>query len=278
MVTTHSQILPGADSEIAGLIQAHLEAIGIHVLTRTSISQIRPIQDKKWVQAGNRAIEADEILLATSQQPNLAGLNLEAAGLFWQKGFAVNAKLQTHNPRIYACLGQIDGDYAPHVAVYEAEIAVKNALFFPWFTASQQFLPRLVSTAPELAWIGLTEAQAVKRYGREAMVLRQRFETNQKAQVQGQTGGLCKLIVRRNGTILGAHLVGGEAGEWIGAIVLAMQQNLPIRTLANLSLPAPSFGEILRNTALEWERLRLERNPKRRDFLEWWFATRRSWS
>jgi pyruvate/2-oxoglutarate dehydrogenase complex dihydrolipoamide dehydrogenase (E3) component len=277
MITTRSQILPGVDPEIASLIQAHLEAIGVGVLTSTAISQIRPIQGKKWVQAGDRAIEADEILLAAGQQPNLAGLNLEAANLDWRADIPINAKLQTRNPRIYACLGQIDGDYAAHVAAHEAAIAVKNALFFPWFTATRQTLPRLVCTNPALAWIGFTEADAMQQYGQEVMILRQRFETIQKAQLRGEPTGLCKLIVRRNGMILGAHLVGAEAGEWIGAIALAIQQKLPIRTLATLSLPSPTFAEVLRNTALEWDRLRLEDNPIQQDFLEWWFATRRSW-
>jgi pyruvate/2-oxoglutarate dehydrogenase complex dihydrolipoamide dehydrogenase (E3) component len=97
-----------------------------------------------------------------------------------------------------------------------------------------------------------------------------------KAQLQGETTGFCKLLVHRNGTLLGAHIVGSQAEELIGTIALAMQQNLKIQAIADLILPTTSLSEIIHQTAAEWDRYRLQRNTKLQDWLEGFFNWRRS--
>jgi pyruvate/2-oxoglutarate dehydrogenase complex dihydrolipoamide dehydrogenase (E3) component len=297
LIVRSSQILPQEDPEAAYLIQAQLEAEGVEVLTRTTITQIKQIQGKKWVQttawqpepgestqnsgfAGNLAIEADEILLATGYAPDLAALNLEAAGvtLNEHQELTVNQKLQTSNSRVYVCTDLKDRYSAPQVEIRRAKVAVNNALFFPISRFSDQTIPRIVCSNPELARIGLNEPQAIARYGKDVWILRQYFKTLPKAQIQGTPTGFCKLIVRRNGEILGAHLVGPQATELIGPIALIMQQNLKVQTLANLNLPSPTLSEIITQTAEEWHRLRLARNHRLQDLLESFFDWRRSGS
>lgn len=287
LVTSTSQILPKEDSEASHLVQAQLEADGIRVLTESPVTQVRRIEDKIWVQAGNQAIETDKILLATGQQPNVEGLNLEAVGVkYTQQGLKLNEKLQTTNPRIYAC-GDVAGGYQfTHIAQYEASIALNNALFAPLFKVDYRSIPWAILCDPQLARVGLTEAQARRRYGKDVFVVRQYFKTLDKAQILGQTTGFCKIIGRQSGEILGASIVSSEASELIGAIALAIRQKIKIEAspfgLASLHTDfphiSPTLSEIFHKTALEWQQQRLKQNSTLQNILEGFFNLRRYWS
>lgn len=279
LVTSASQILSKEDPEASFLVQAQLEAEGVRVLTESPVVQVRWIEDKKWVQAGNHAIEADEILLATGQEPNIESLNLEGVGVkFHQRGLELNEKLQTTNPRIYACGDAIGGYQFTHIAQYEASIAVKNALFAPLFKVDYRGIPWAIFSEPQLARVGLTEAQARYRYGKDVFVVRQYFKTIDKAQLLGETTGFCKIVGRENGEVLGASIVGPEASELIGAIALAIRQKIKVKAIANLPQISPTLSEIIHKTAIEWQRQRLARNKSLQDFLESFFNLRRNWS
>ncbi|GAX38778.1 dihydrolipoyl dehydrogenase family protein [Nodularia sp. NIES-3585] len=280
LVVKSASILPYADSEIAHLLQAQLEVDGVRVLTQKPITQVKLIEGKKWVQAGDKAIETDEILVATGQQPNVESLNLAAVAVKWQQHrLVVNNKLQTTNHRIYACGDVIGGYDFTNVANYEARIAVKNALFFPRFPVEYRCIPWALNSHPTLAEVGLTEAQAKRQFKPdEVLVLRQYYKTVTAAQLRDETTGICKLIVLRNGEILGASILGAEAGELINLITLAMSQKISVKQLANLSSVYPSFSEIIENTAKEWSQQKLNSNPALQDFLEGFFHFRRNWN
>ncbi|MBD1861008.1 MULTISPECIES: NAD(P)/FAD-dependent oxidoreductase [Trichocoleus] len=279
LVLGSDRILPHEDAEVAFLLQAQLEAIGVRILTNTLVAQVREIEQKKWVQAGNQAIAADEIVVAMGQQPQVESLNLEAAGVEWSsQGVWCNQKLQTTNPRVYVCGNSISGYLAPHVAQYEAAIALKNALFFPRHSANYQGIPTTLATDPALARVGLTEPEARQRYGKDVLVLRQDLKSLALAQIRAETTGLCKLVVHRNGSILGAHILGSEASELIAVMALAMRQNLKIDAIADLAVPSPTFAEILSQTATAWQLHRFKHNSMWQNFLEAWLNFRRSWS
>ena len=278
LIVRHSHILGKEDPEIAQLIQATLEAEGVRVLTETLVTQVKRIQDKKWVQAGNEAIETDEILVCAGQQPNVEELNLEAVGVEWnQRRLMLNEKLQTTNRRIYAC-GDVNGGYHPNIANYEAQIALKNALFFPMFKVNYRSIPWAIFSNPQLARVGLTEAQAKRRYGNDVVVLRQYFKSVAAAQLSGETTGICKLIVLHSGEILGSSIVGSQAGELINVVASAIAQNLKISAIAQLTPVYPSLSEILDQIAVNWTKAKLTRNTRLQNFLEGFFNFRRSWS
>ncbi|MEQ9671548.1 dihydrolipoyl dehydrogenase family protein [Coleofasciculus sp. G2-EDA-02] len=278
LAVSEAHIFPQEDSEASCLVQAQLEAEGIRVLTQSSVTQVRLIEGKKWVQVGNQAIEIDEILWATGQTPNIESLNLAGVGVkFSRKGLKVNQKLQTTNPRIYACGDVIGGYQFEHIAEYEANIAIKNALFFPLWTVDYQGIPWTIFTDPTLARVGLTEAQARERYGKDVWVVRQYFKSLDKAQIIGETTGFCKLVVRRNGTILGGLIVGAGADELIGAIALLIRHKIKVGSLAKMPQASPTMSEILSKTAQEWQRQRLERNQMLQNLLEGFFNWRRNW-
>ncbi|MEW6495902.1 MAG: NAD(P)/FAD-dependent oxidoreductase [Cyanobacteriota bacterium] len=279
LVTNTSQLLPTEDLEAQGLVQAQLEAEGIGVLTASPVTQVRRIEDKTWVQAGNHALEADKILLATGHQPNVEALNLEGVGVkYSSQGLELDDKLQTTNPRIYACGDVIGGYQFAHIAQYEASIALQNALFFPWFKVDYRPIPWAIFCDPQLARVGLTEAQARQRYGKDVFVVRQYFKTLFKAQLTGETTGFCKIVGRQNGEILGASIVGPDASEVIGAIALSIRQKIKVKALADLPHVSPTFSEILHKTALEWQQQRRNRNKTLQNCLEGFFNLRRNWS
>ena len=279
LITQYDQCLPNADWRMGFQVQAQLEADGVEVLTRTRVQQVQAKAGKKQVVVGDRVIETDEIVLAAGNSPDVTSLNLEAVGVKWNpQGIWHNNKLQTTNPRIYVCEGSAQGDRFPHVATAEAAIAVKNALFFPVFTYSPHPIPCAVYTTPELAWVGLTEFQARQRYGNRVQILQRSLNTNPKAQIRNDLNGLCKLIVHRNGRLLGAHLLGAQASESIGILALALQRKLNVQALATLALPTPTLAELIQQTAADYDPLHLNQHPKRRDLLDNLFDVLRFWS
>ncbi len=279
LVASTPHILPKEDPEASRLVQAQLEVEGVRVLTQSPVSQVMRIEDKKWIQAGDRAIEADEILLATEQQPNIESLNLEGVGVkFNRHGIELNEKLQTTNPRIYACGDVASGFRQAHIAQYETSIALKNALFMPYFKVDYRGIPRAIFSDPQLARVGLTEAQARHRYGKDVFVVRHYFKTVDKAQLLGETTGFCKIVGRQDGEILGASIVGSDASELIGAIALAIRQKLKVGAIADLPFASLTLSEIVHQTATEWQRQSLNRNKTLQNFLESFFNLRRRWS
>lgn len=261
--------LETVDREAAFLIQAQLEAEGIRVLTHTQVTQVRKIQSKKWVQAGDKAIETDEILLAAGFQPNLESLNLEAMGISFP--IRVNTKLQSVNNRIYVC-----GSSIHSIAQQEVNVALRNALFLPRFKIDDRKIPRAIFSNPQLAYVGLTESQAIQIYGKDVVIVRQFFKTLAKAQIQTETTGFIKVITRRTGEILGVHIVGADASELIGTIALAINQKLKVQIFKEVGFLSPTFSEILTRVAIEWESQKLQRNSGLQDFLEGFFRWRRA--
>ena len=235
IVVKSSHILGKEDSEAAFLVQAQLEAEGVRILTQTEVSQVRKIDDKKWILVGNEAIEIDEILLAAGNKPNLETFNLESVGVkFNSQKLLLNKKLQTSNSRIYGCGDLIGGYSFPHIANYEAQIAIKNILYLPIFVANYSGIPWSIFSEPQLGRVGLTEQQARQRYGENVLVNRQYLKNIDRAQILSQTTGFCKIVGHRNGKILGVSIVGNQASEIIHIMALAIRQGIKIEAIAEL--------------------------------------------
>ncbi len=279
LIVKRPHILAKEDPEIAQLVQAILEAEGVRVLTSTTVTQVKEIGNKKWIQAGDEAMEFDEILVCAGQQPDFADLNLEAVGVKLQRHrLLLNEKLQTTNHRIYACGDAIGGYQFANIANDEASIALKNALFFAVFKVDYRRIPWVIFSDPPMARVGLNQVQARRIYGHDVLILRQHFKTVAAAQIQDQITGVCKLIVRRNGMILGAAIVGSGAGELINVIALAIASRLKVDAIASLAPVYPSFSEILHGCAAQYHQARLNSNPNLQNFLESFFNFRRSYS
>lgn len=276
LIAQSSQVLKREDPDIAKLLQASLEADGMTLITQAKVTQVKQIEGEKWLLAGNKAIETDEILLCSRPFPDVEGWNLAEAGVKLKKhGFKLNSKLQTTNPQIYALGGSSASFLQPHIAQAEAELILKNTLFFPWHSMDYSTFPTGIFSQPPVAQVGFTEAQAQEKFGKDFHILRHYYKGLSRAQMQGEITGFCKVLIRGNGEILGGAIVGREAMELIGAIAQAMQHKLKITDLAKYPAISSTLAEILPHTAAEWNH---RRTYRRRDFWEGWFNFLRSWS
>ena len=284
LVVEQQRILPLEDLDLALLLQALLEALGVKIYTNSIISQIKAINGQKWLQAGNYTLKGDEIVITNQRQPNIDGLNLAGVGVKCdhQKVY-VNQKLQTTNPNIYACGDLIGGYSLANIANYEANIILKNTLFFCWYKTNYYSLPWAILTHPNVARVGLAEWQAKQQYGEDIYIIRENFLNVAQAHISDQGTGTCKLLVRENGEIVGCSLVGDRAAELINIIALMIQHKIrlesnPMRGLTSLSIPSiyPSMAEILQNSAHNFYQQKLQRNPQLLSRLRSWFSIRKS--
>ena len=279
LVIKEQRILPQEERETSTLIQAQLEAERIEIITNATVTQVKVIDNKKWLQAGDRAIEAEEIIFTDYRQPNIEGLNLAGVDVKYNsQRVLVNRKLQTTNPKIYACGDLIGGYSLANISQYEVSIILKNTLFIPWFKTDYRYIPCGFFTAPNLARVGLTEAGAKINYGEDIYVVKQYFKSVAQAQIIGETTGFCKLIISQDGDILGCTLIGDRAQELISIIALFMKHkqkltNNPMQGLTSIDFPAlyPSFAEILQQAAANFYQQKLQRNPQLINRIETWF-------
>lgn len=286
LIVEQSRILPQEDLDIALLLQAQLEAEGIEVYSHAKVSQIQIIDGKKWLQAGDRALSADEIIIADYRQPNVAGLNLAGVNVKCddRRRVLVDRKLQTTNPKIYAC-GELIGGYSlPNIARHEIDLILKNTLFLPWYKVNYYSLPWAILTRPNLARVGLTERQARLQYGEEIYVVKQHLKYIAQAQLSDRTTGICKLLVGSNGAIVGCSLICDRAAELITTVALMMQHEIgldpnPMRGMTSSAIPTiyPSMTEILQQASNNYYWQKLQRNPRLVKRLRTWFSLRKNW-
>lgn len=188
-------------------------------------------------------IEGSHLLVAVGRAPNIAALDLEKANIeFAPRGIRVDARLRTSNPRVFA-VGDIGGGLQfTHVANYQAGVVLKNILFRWPAKADARALPRVTYADPELAQVGLTEAEA-RAQDKSIRILRWSLHDNDRAQTDGTTDGLVKIVATPRGRILGAGIVAHGAGELIQPWVLALAEGLGLAAMARAVAPYPTLGE-----------------------------------
>jgi pyruvate/2-oxoglutarate dehydrogenase complex dihydrolipoamide dehydrogenase (E3) component len=269
IIDSGNQILPKEEAETAEIIEKQLISEGIKIIKQTKAEKIALKEGKKYLLLNNKeTLIVDEILLAAGRSPNIENLGLENAGIeTTKKGIKVNQKLQTTNPKIYACGDVIGGYQFTHIAGYEATVVIQNALFFPSKKADYRVIPWATFTDPEIARVGLSEREAREIYGDNLVILQQDFANVDRAQTEGKTAGFAKIITTKKGAILGAHLVGTTAGDLIHEIVLAMNNNLKVTTLTGIHI-YPTLAEINSKTALQFTKQNYAKNLTLQNILQ----------
>ncbi|MEL6493433.1 MAG: FAD-dependent oxidoreductase [Cyanobacteria bacterium J06634_6] len=276
LLASRDVIMPKEDPEAAAVVQRQLESEGLRIMTNTRAERVRVVDGRKQIMAGGEVITVDEILIATGRTPNVGSLNLEAAGVNYdKKGIKVDAKLRTSNKCIYAAGDVIGGYQFTHVAGYEAGVAMQNALVLPTKKADYRVIPWATFTDPELARVGLTEKQARDRYGDDVFVLKQGFDGVDRALAESAGYGFAKFITTKKGDILGAHIVGPHAGELIHEAVLAMSNKLKVSALQCIHV-YPTLSEISPKTALQLTKQKYAKNTFLQNTLRKFFNWRRS--
>lgn len=275
LIIKENHILGEEEPEAGLLIQAYLESQGVTIFTQTEVKQIKQINQEKWVLIGNKALETEEILICTDPQVNIQDLNLENVGVkFNQKGIDINDKMQTSNPNIYACGDVISPYQLAHISQYQAEIAVKNALFFPIHKIDQKGIGYTIFSEPELGRVGLTENKARKLYGEKILILKAYFKTIPLG-IMSDNRGFVQIIVLENGEILGGTMVGKNVSEMMLILSLAIREKISIKKLGEYPLISPSYGEIFSKIGLEYEREIMNKNKMLRNMLQRFFNWRR---
>jgi pyruvate/2-oxoglutarate dehydrogenase complex dihydrolipoamide dehydrogenase (E3) component len=241
------------DPELSELVVKRLAAEGLDIREGARVESIvggtRLIDVHLAGIGGPALVQGTHLLLAAGRRPNIASLNLEAAGVRYdERGIKVNAGLKTSNRRVYAIGDAIDGPQLTHVANYHAGIVVRRALLRVPARVDDSLIPWVTFTDPELAHVGLTEEEANRRHGR-LNVYRWPYHANDRAQAERATRGLVKVVTDRRGRIRGASIVGAQAGELIQMWSLAISQGLNIKAMAQWISPYPTLSEINKRAA-----------------------------
>lgn len=225
-------------------------------------------------QGREQTVLADEILVAVGRAPNVEGLNLEAAGVAFDKtGVIVDDHLRTSNRRIYAA-----GDFCSvykftHAADAMARTALQNALFFGRKKASALVIPWCTYTDPEVAHIGIYEKEA-RDQGLDFTTLTVHLNEVDRALLDGNDKGFARIHAqKRSGRILGATLVARHAGEMTAEISLAITAGIGLGTIAKTIHPYPTKAEAWKRLGDAWNRSRL--TPKVRALFQWYHSLRR---
>jgi len=241
------------DPELSAVVLKRLRAEGVEIREGALVERVTGgtrLIDVHISEGGvPGVVQGTNLLVATGRTPNVAGLNLEAAGIRYDsRGIHVSKGLVTSNRRVYAIGDVVGGPQFTHVANYHAGIVVRRALFRQPATVNPDIVPWVTFTDPELAHVGLTEDAARKRSGR-VRVFRWPYSENDRAHTERAAEGFVKVVTDARGKILGASIVGEHAGELIQMWSLAVSQGLTIKAMTQWISPYPTYSEINRRVA-----------------------------
>ena len=272
------QLLTREDRDAAARVERAFLRDGVIINCCCKITGVRNDGDEKVINLDGKGdcgeLRVDEILLGVGRAPNIEKLDLEAAGVEYDKtGVKVNDRLRTSNPRIYAA-GDVCFPYKfTHTADAMARIVIQNALFFGRAKTSALTIPWCTYTDPEIAHVGMYERDA-KEKGIDVETFTIELSEVDRAVLDGEDEGFLKVHVKK-GTdqILGATLVARHAGEMISEITLAMVTGAGLGTLSKTIHPYPTQAEVFKKAGDAYSRTRL--TPRVKKFFETLLAWRR---
>ncbi|WP_392663789.1 dihydrolipoyl dehydrogenase family protein [Amaricoccus sp. B4] len=238
------------DPELAGVVLDRLRAEGVSIHEGVAVARVaRRAGGIALDLADGRQVAGSHLLVAAGRAPNVEGLGLAEAGVrAGPRGIEVDGGLRTSNRRVFA-IGDVAGQgQFTHLAGAQAGLVLRAALFGLPVRAAGLVVPRVLYTGPELAQVGLTEAEARALHGGRIEVIREPFAANDRARAEARTEGLVKLVLHR-GRVVGAGIVGPEAGELIGLWTLAIGARLKLSRIAGMVMPYPTLSEISKRAA-----------------------------
>ncbi|AJD90222.1 dihydrolipoamide dehydrogenase [Jeotgalibacillus malaysiensis] len=245
------RIIPGEEPEASKALAKSLKKKGISILTKTKVMKIDQQQIHIETDQGKKEIfETEAILMAVGRAPNTSAfseLNLEMDGPFVK----VNEEMITSNPAVYAVGDVIGGWLLAHSASAEGMIAAANAAGEKQ-TINYQLVPRCVYTSPEVASVGMTEAEA-KQKGIDYKVVTVPHSGNGRALAHGEAEGFTKLIAgTKYGEILGVLMVGPHVTEMIAEPSAFIHLEGTVDELASMIHAHPTITESLYEAAASW--------------------------
>ncbi len=256
-VIARRQLLSSEDPEMVALVRRSLREDGVDLREGVAVLRVEKRARsglRVHVSEGDRqeVVDGTHLLLAVGRAANTARLDLESARIAYDhKGLKVSDRMRTTNRRVYAIGDVAGGLQFTHVANYHAGLVIRAILFRLNAREDTSLIPRAVYCDPEIAQVGMTEAEA--RTARlKPRILRWPLAENDRAQAERKTAGHIKLIVDARETILGVSIVGSGASEMIGFWALAMARKTRLRDIAGLVLPYPTMSEIGKRAAITY--------------------------
>lgn len=262
LVQRNARLLPKEDADASAALRAAFEHEGIALAL--GAEAVRVEKDGEGGRlivreaGGERAIPFDRLLLALGRTANVSGFGLEELGVRTtaQGTLEVDPWMRTSLPNILAC-GDVAGPYQfTHVAAHQAWYAAVNALFAPYWSyrADYRVIPWCTFTDPEIARVGLSEAEA-QAQGIPFEVTRYGLDDLDRAIADGHDEGYVKVLtVPGKDTILGACIVGAHAGDLLAEFVLAMRHGLGLRKILGTIHSYPTMMEANKYAAGAWAR------------------------
>lgn len=249
-VVEGAKVLGRDDPELAAQVIRALTDEGIRLIEGQPVVRLSGQAGAVEVTLGDGTqVRGSHLLMAVGRKVALDGMGLDAAGIgHTAKGITVDARLRSSNRRVYAVGDAAGGLQFTHVAGWHAGIVIRQIVLGLPAKADTRAIPHVTYTDPELAQVGLTEAEAKAAHGDALTVVRADFAHNDRAQAEGKAKGLVKVMVVK-GRPVGASIVGPQAGELIGLWALAISARLKLSAVAGMVAPYPTLGEVSKRAA-----------------------------
>ncbi|MGA9345080.1 MAG: NAD(P)/FAD-dependent oxidoreductase [Nocardioidaceae bacterium] len=267
------RLLPREDVDAARILTSQLADDGVAI--RTGAQAVAVTTGADDIDEGDEradegslrlddgtVLEYDELLVAVGRRPRTADLGLERVDVrVDDRGYvAVNRRLQTSNPRIWAAGDVTAFSQFTHTAGMHGSIAAGNAVLGLRRTIDEHGAPRVTFTQPEVAAVGVTGDQVSAHMTVETT----HHDDVDRATAEGRTTGFSRLVLDRKGRVVGGTIVGPRAGESLAEVVLATRLGLRTRDIAGATHPYPTYSDGVWNASIAHVRSQLMRTPARR--------------
>jgi pyruvate/2-oxoglutarate dehydrogenase complex dihydrolipoamide dehydrogenase (E3) component len=250
------------DPEMAAIVLENLRAEGVNIVEDAQAEKISGKDGTITVHTPKGDFTGSHLLMAVGRKVNTEKLDLDAGGIAYDRaGLKVGPDLRSvTNKKVYAAGDVAGGLQFTHVAGYHAGVLIRSMLFGLPSKQRTDHIPWSTYTDPELAQVGLTEAQAKKKHGSALEVVRFDFHHNDRLIAERKTKGLIKVMVVK-GRPVGASIAGHMAGELIGMWAMAIANKMKMSAIANTVLPYPTVSEVNKRAAGAYFSPRLFDNP-----------------
>jgi dihydrolipoamide dehydrogenase len=243
-------LLPGMDTELGQTLERSFKKAGIQLRLNTRVQSIQTTAGVQATLSDGQMLTGTKMLVSVGRAANVADLGLENAGVtHTTRGIEVDGFMRTNVPGIFA-IGDVTGKMAlAHVASAQGKLVVEHLAATlagtpaPTRAMDYDSIPACVFTHPEVAAVGLTEAEATKR-GMRVRVGKFPFMAAGKAMAAGATDGFVKLVANEeNGRLIGGHIIGAHASELIATVALGVRCGLTVAQITETVFAHPTLGE-----------------------------------
>ena len=265
MLHTQDRILPREVSEVSTVVASSMKEDGVTIISNAVLSEIKEGQVLYITEGSSeiKSISADAVFVGIGRVLNIEGLDLEKAGIICDEKktkLSISKYLQTSNPRVYA-VGDVAGSFMfTHAAEEHAKVVINNILS-PFKKKMPSVMPWVTFTDPQVGTFG-TSIEDLQKAGIPYETLETTFKDDDRAVTDDARNGFVRVYLDRKGRLLGGTMVGEDAGELIGELLLLHSLHLPLSNLFNKVYPYPSKSRINRRLVLSYMKRKLSERGK----------------